>query len=182
MAFDPLLTEKRDGIIQRWRDQALKIYDKDAEMLFGTEEDPFANPVGASIRNGTENAFGALLAGENAAGISQHLSEIIKIRAVQQFPASEGLAFVLQLKDVARSVMAEDAAGPAAIDWTRFDRMVDEIALASFDLYSEYRHQVYELRVNEAKRSVSWVLEKMGERDDCSEPDEADTAADTDER
>ena len=116
-------------------------------------------------------------------GISRlPISEIIKIRAVQQFPASEGLAFILQLKDVARSVMAEDAAGPAAVDWTGFDRKVDEVALASFDLYSEYRHQVYELRVNEAKRSVSWVLEKMGERDDCAESDEPESSGDLNER
>jgi hypothetical protein len=182
MAFDPLLTEKKDGIVQRWIDQALKIYDEDAEMLFGTEEDPFANPVGASLRQGTGDAFGALLAGEDAAAVSGHLSEIIKIRAVQQFPASEGLAFILQLKDVARSVMAEDAAGPAAVDWTGFDRRIDEVTLASFDLYSEYRHQVYELRVNEAKRSVSWVLEKMGERDDCAEPDEPEGSDDLNER
>jgi len=177
-----LLGEKQDLIVQQWMQYTLEIYSEDAELLFGSEKDPFANPVGASIRSGTEEAFGALITGKDAEEISQNLSEIIQIRAVQQFPASEGLSFVFRLKDAARAVLAENAADPElAADWGDFDRKIDEIALASFDVYGEYRRQVYELRVNEAKRSVSWVIDKMGERDDCSEPDPADGADDTSE-
>ena len=182
MALEQLLSEMQEPIVQQWMQYALEVYSEDAELLFGSEKDPFANPVGTSIRSGTEEAFGALLTGADAEAISQHLSGIIQIRAVQQFPASEGLSFVFRLKDAARKVLAENVADPdLAADWVDFDRKIDEIALASFDVYGEYRKQVYELRVNEAKRSVSWVIEKMGERDDCSDPDPADGADDTSE-
>ncbi len=182
MTLEQLLSEMKDPIVRKWVDFTLEIYEEDAVMLFGTEQDPFANPVGASIRNGTENAFSALLAGEDAGAISEHLSEIIQIRAVQQFPASEGLAFVFRLKDAVRAVLTESIADPGLTEmWGGLDRKIDEIALATFDVYGEYRKQVYELRVNEAKRSVSWVLEKMGERDGCPEPDKADGADDTSE-
>ena len=41
---------------------------------------------------------------------------------------------------------------------------IDRIALAAFDVYVQCREQLCELRVNEVKRRVSWVMERMSKR------------------
>ncbi len=187
MALDRLLNrllkEKKDLIVRKWVTYVLETYPDEGARLFKSEKDPFANPVGASVRHGTQMAFDALLAGEEAEAISQHLSEIIQIRAVQQFSASEGLSFVFRLKDAARDVLEEAVTDHGLVsEWAEFDRQIDAIALASFDIHGEYRKQVYELRLNETKRRVSWVIDKMNQRDGLPDPDPADRVENASER
>ncbi|MFC1628901.1 RsbRD N-terminal domain-containing protein [Gemmatimonadota bacterium] len=177
------MKEKKDLIVQQWVTYVLETYPDEGARLFDSEKDPFANPVGASVRNGSQMAFDALLAGEDAGTISRHLSEIIQIRAVQQFSASEGLSFVFRLKDAARQVLAEAAVDRDLVpEWSEFDRKIDEVALASFDIHGEYRKEVYELRLNETKRRVSWVIDRMNRRDGITEPDPADRVGNESER
>ncbi len=42
------------------------------------------------------------------------------------------------------------------------DRRIDLVALGVFDIYMGYRGQVCELRINEVKRSVAMLTERMG--------------------
>ena len=46
---------------------------------------------------------------------------------------------------------------------------IDEIALTAFDVYVECREQLFEVRAAEMKRSVSWVVEKLNQRDGAPE-------------
>ena len=45
---------------------------------------------------------------------------------------------------------------------------IDRIALMAFDLYTECREEVGQLRINEVKRQMGWVLEKMNQRDETA--------------
>ncbi|MFG1690847.1 RsbRD N-terminal domain-containing protein [Gemmatimonadota bacterium] len=161
-----LLQERRDAIAGRWMECALEAYSEEASKLFEAQKNPFANPVGASLRTGITGILEALLDGGNQDALRQHLTEIIKVRAVQQFPASQAVGFVIRLKDVARTEMGE-AAGDAELapEWAELDRQIDEIALAAFDVFVECREQVFELRMSEVKRQVSWVIGKLNDRD-----------------
>ena len=47
-----------------------------------------------------------------------------------------------------------------------FGQKVDEVALAAFDVYAECREQVFDIRTNEMRRSVSYIVDKLNERDD----------------
>ena len=42
------------------------------------------------------------------------------------------------------------------------DERIDGMALAAVDLYVECREKVAELRINEVKRRVSWVVDRLG--------------------
>jgi hypothetical protein len=161
-----LLQERRDAIAQRWVECALEAYSEEASKLFDAQKDPFANPVGATLRKGTTGILEAILNGGNQEALHQHLTEIIKVRAVQQFPASQAVGFVIRLKDLARAEMGE-AAGDAELapEWAELDRQIDEMALAAFDVYVECREQVFDLRMSEVKRQVSWVIGKLNDRD-----------------
>ena len=101
----------------------------------------------------------------DAEKIRQYLRQIIKIRAVQQLSASQALCFVFQLKQAVRAELAEAVKEPWCFsELAKLDGRIDQIALASFDVFVQCREQVCELRVNEVKRQVSWIMGKIGER------------------
>jgi len=160
-----LLRANSDAIVGRWLDCVLRTYAKDAAAAFARQKDPFANPVGHSLRVGTRAIFDSILAGEECDQVNRPLSEVIKIRAVQQFTASQAVGFVFLLKDAIRDQLG-DVTSDAAImaELEGLDRVIDRVALQAFDVFVECREQLCELRVNEVKRSVSWIMEKMNER------------------
>ena len=163
-----LLRKHQAAIVQRWLEDALATYPADSAVAFGREQDPFANPVGHSLRLATRALFEALLDCDemDARAIHEGLHEIIKIRAVQQFAASRAVGFVFQLKPAIRAELAT-AAGELrfASALAQLEGRIDQIALAAFDLFVQCREQVCELRVNEVKRTVAWVVDKMSTRD-----------------
>ena len=177
MTFDELLRDKRDAIVQRWCDDVLASYAAQAAAAFKRQTDQFANPVGHSAKLATGEIVDALLAGDEAEQVDGPLREIVKIRAVQQFTASQAVGFVFQLKEAVRAELAASVDSAMAAELAQLEARIDRIALAAFDIFVQYREQVYELRVNEVKRRVSWVLKKMGDADPEADPVGADSGA-----
>jgi hypothetical protein len=170
-----LLEKRKDTIARRWLEGALSAYPDQSAAAFMRQTDPFANPVGHSLRVGTRGILDGLLRGTNAERISECLHEIIKIRAVQQFSPSEAVSFVFGLKEAIRAEAREEVGDPKfCSELAQFERQIDRVALAAFDLFVQCREQVYELRVNEMKRNVSWIVEKLNHRDCEQRLDEAD--------
>ena len=164
-----LLLDRRDAIAARWQKGALDIYARDAAVLFGREKDPFANPVGHALRTGTEAVLKGLASGEDVEKLAEALAEIVQMRAVQEVSPSKAIAFVFLLKEAVRAELGSQANDPGvAAALLKLDGQVDRLALATFDHYVKCRERVYELRVNEVKRSFSGlmgVLERRQERD-----------------
>lgn len=157
-----LLQERKDIIVRRWLEEALATYPPDGAAAFAREKDPFSNPVGHHLREATEGIVSALIAGEDADAASGHLVDIIRIRAVQQFTASQAVGFVFWLKRSIRQALEEVAGDPAvAAALLQLDARIDEIGLRAFDRYSQCREQLLELRINEVKRSVAWSVERL---------------------
>ena len=162
MTFVELLRQNKDAIVQRWLEGVLATYPGDSPAALSRQKDPFANPVGHSLRVGTRGLFEALLEGMDAEKIRNSLDEIIRIRAVQEFSASQAVGFVFLLKEAVRAELGKAVKDPRfSSELAVFEGRVDRIALAAFDLYVQRREQVYELRVNEVKRQVAWVVDKM---------------------
>ena len=176
MTFAELLLKNQDAIVGRWLDHALASYATDASAVFKRQKDPFANPVGHGLRMGMRRIFEALLHGMNLGKldlekIRQDLHDVVKVRAVQQFSASEAVGFVFHLKEAVRTELAEALKDPRFCrELAELESQIDQIALAAFDLYVQCREQVYELRVNEVKRRVSWVMDKMSQNGFDSPP------------
>lgn len=165
MTLANLLQENKEAIVQRWLEDVLATYPANSSAAFRREGDPFANPVGHSLRVGTRGIFEALLRGMDAERIRQYLHEIIKIRAVQELSASQAVWFVFQLKEALRAKLGK-ALGDARLlaELTELERQIDRVALAAFDVFVQCRERVYELRVNEMKRRVSWVVDRLNRR------------------
>jgi hypothetical protein len=161
-----LLHEKRDAIARSWLEGLLATYPGNSAALFGREKNRFANPVGHSLRVGTEGILDAVLEGAGTEELRKHLHEIIRIRAIQAFAPSQALSFVYSLKDIIRAELGGAATDPKfTTELAAFDALIDRIVLVAFDTYVECREQVYELRLNEVKRQVSWIVGKMNQQD-----------------
>ncbi|MHC4082985.1 MAG: RsbRD N-terminal domain-containing protein [Planctomycetota bacterium] len=164
MKLEDLLRDRKDAVVQRWVEDVMSAYPAPAAAVLARRKDRFANPVGHSLRAGLGGIFEELLDGHDAGTIQRHLREIIRIRAVQQLTAAQAVGFVFRLKDAVRAeIGTADRAATLGSDLADLERKVDEIALAAFGIYVECREQICELRVNEVKRRVSWVMERQSQ-------------------
>ncbi len=161
-----LLKERIDTILERWEEAVLSSYPPDAAALFLKQQDPFANPIGATVRKGTRGVLESILGDLDSTALRSHLDEVIRVRAVQEMDPSQALSFLFSLKTIFRDLLPEADADPRLRrELTNLEGRVDEVVLAAFDVYAECREEVGRLRVNEVKRQVAWVFEKMNQRE-----------------
>jgi len=159
------LRKNKDAVVRRWLDDALATYPDRSAVAFTRQKDPFANPVGHSLRVGTRGIFEALLDGTDDEKIRRCLHEIIRIRAVQELSASVAVGFVFQLKEAIRTELPKAAGDPRfSAELAALEARIDRIALTAFDVFVQCREQLCELRVNEVKRSVGWIADKINKR------------------
>jgi len=159
-----LVRRRADVVAARWCDAVLATYPERAYAAWTREKDPFANPVGDSLRVGTRVILDALLDGADAAALRDAVRDIVRIRAVQQMSPSMAVGFVFQLKDALRDVLTDEFRdGPGDGELAGLDRDVDGVAMAAFDVYAEQRERVSELRINELKRNIPWSVGRAGQ-------------------
>jgi hypothetical protein len=166
MSLASLIRERRERIAEGWIEEILAVYSPDASAIFSRQTDPFANPLGHSVREGANGLLEALLNGTDPMEVRLHLRKLVKIRAVQDLTPSEALSFVFSLKDVLRKEIPQASTDPqyhAAM--LEMDSKIDEVALAAFELFVEARDEVSRLRISEVKRQVAWVLDKINRRE-----------------
>lgn len=162
VTFGDLLEERKDTIVERWVDAVLAAYPPESAALFQMQQDPFANPLGHSVREGTRGIFQTILDGMDQEDLRTHLDKIVRIRAVQQFTPSQALSFVFSLRSIVREVIPEGEVDARLREGlTELDARIDEVALAAFELYAARREEVSQLRISEVKRQVAWVHDKM---------------------
>lgn len=166
MSIGDLLRERTDTIVERWAGEVLSSYSSEAAVFFHKQQDPFSNPIGHSVREGTRGAFQAIRDGMDLEELRSHLDRILRVRAVQDFTPSQALSFVFSLRSIIREVIPElDADLRTRREVAELDDRIDRAALVAFDIYAERREELSRLRVNEVKRQVAWVFEKMNQRD-----------------
>jgi hypothetical protein len=166
MTLRDFLGDRRDVIARSWLDGALAMYPGDSADVFAREKDPFANPVGHSLRAGTRGIVDIVIDGGDPGEVVEYLRDIMKIRAVQPYPPSQAIGFLFRLKRIVRAVLGDMAQDSRySEELAELDAQVDGIALTAFDVFIGCREQIYELRVNEVKRQVSWIVEKVNQAD-----------------
>jgi len=161
-SLSDLLLEHKDDIVDSWLEQTLASYHTDTALFLKRKNNRFANPVGNALRTGIQKIFEALLKDSDSEEVCSQLNEIIKIRAVQDFTPSRAIAFVFDLKKIIRSVLKKELrAFEVRSDLDAFETRIDQVALFAFDIFVRCREQLYELRVDEVKRSVSTVFKRL---------------------
>jgi hypothetical protein len=161
MNLKNLLSKKKKSILKRWFDLILETYPPETSLFLKGQKDRFTNPVGATIYQGIEDIFDELIQEMDSEKISTFLDNIIRIRAVQDFTASQAIAFIFLLKNVIREKLEKEIKEKGiSEELLRFESGIDDLALLSFDIYMKCREQIYELKANEVRTWTCNLLKR----------------------
>lgn len=164
MALLDMLLRKKTAIGKRWFEQILSTYPPDTAKFLKNEPDRFQNPVGGTIIPAIDGVLTVLLAGGDAEQLRSHLDRIIRIRAVQDFTASEAVEFVFRLKQVIREEAGIGTNGQPLsdlrVELQAVDARIDTTALMAFDVYMECREQIYEIKARDLRNRTAAILRK----------------------
>jgi hypothetical protein len=166
MRLSEALQDRRSAIIGMWFERLLGSYPKSTTKYLLQEKDPFQNPVGHNLKEGLSNLFDGLVQSVDIASLTPTLDAIVKIRAVQDFSASQAVAFPFLLKQIIRKEFEADIQR-YSVELSDLEARIDELALLAFDLFAKCREQVHELKVNEIKRR-SFILERAHGKEQSS--------------
>jgi hypothetical protein len=152
-----LSQDDRSEIVQRWFDVIVGRYPEETAIFLRDKADPFANPVGAALREELRPILDAVLDGRDLGEVKASVDRLVRVRALQDMTPSAAVSFVLDLRQIPREVV-EGFTESAGRD---LDRRVDELILVSFDVYSRCREQIYEIRVKEIRNRSLKVMERL---------------------
>lgn len=155
MELANLLSEKKEEIIKEWFDLAVQAYPPDTAKFLKRKTNRFANPVGYNFSVAMEAVVGHLLDDKYEGDVVGSLDGLVKIKAVQDFSASQAVRFIFLLKQVFRK-----HAGDQFESLLDLEAEVDKLALVCFDLYMRSREKVYDLKSAELRKMHYRLLEK----------------------
>ncbi len=155
MELANLLLEKKKEIIKEWFDLAVQAYPPDTARFLKGKTNRFANPVGYNFNVAMEAVLGHLLDDKYEGDIIGSLEGLVKIKAVQDFSASQAVRFIFLLKQVLRKHM-----GDRLESILELEDKVDKLALVCFDLYMRNREKVHDLKSAELRRMHYRLLEQ----------------------
>jgi hypothetical protein len=140
-----------------------KTYAPDTAQFLKRDKDPFTNPVGGYLTEGLAGLFEQLRTGMDREAVRPLLDPIVRVRAVQKFSPSQAVAFILVLKKIVRTHLASDiTAGRMREDLLAFEARVDALSLFAFDIYTECREKIYQLKANEEKDKIYKAFKRAG--------------------
>jgi len=142
--------QERDAIAQEWLERVVATYPRQTAQLLLREKDAFRNPIGYALRKELPVLTAEVLGEMNRERLSAALENIIRMRAVQNFSASESVGFVFMLKRILRERWKGWEEERAAVE-----ERIDAAALIAFDLYMKCREKIYEVVASEARRRVA---------------------------
>lgn len=154
--------KKKQSLSKKWFSVIIDTYPADSKAFFTNNKDPFANPVGNTIkRNIDQLTHEVLRTAMNRDNVKDALEPIIRIRAVQEFSASIALAFIFAFKKILRTetpALLNTEGGRSYID--AVEANIDDTMLEALDIYTSCRHKIYTFRINESKKNVRQLLIK----------------------
>lgn len=173
MGMADALANKQKTIVKTWFDRVSETYPPDTSQFLKSRQDPFANPVGNSLRTGLKVLVEELCGSMAMETIRTHLDPIIRIRAVQQFTPSQATGFILLLKPILRKTLKSELDSTANFrDLLELEDRVDTLQLVAFEIYMQCREKIYDLKANVERSTVYSAFRRAGLVDD--EPDAAD--------
>lgn len=161
MTFENVLSKKRSAILKNWFQVAIDSYPEQTAQFLKKEKDPFANPVGRTIREGLSGILDQLLAPGEVTEATPFLDDIIRVRAIQDFSPSQALVFIFQLKQVIGEILAPEMdQSELSKQLLAFAPRIDRLALLAFDIFTGCRAQLHAIRIKETEQRASKFFER----------------------
>jgi hypothetical protein len=151
MGLSEALAAKREAVLGRWFQAVLATYPEDTARFLAGGADPFANPVGHTVRESLGCLYDRFATDAPASELSSAIDGVVRIRAVQEFTPSVAVGFVYTLRGILREELADAALDPAGL--ATLESGVDRLALVAFDVYMQCREKIFEIRVREIRES-----------------------------
>jgi hypothetical protein len=158
--LDSELAKNRQAILDRWVEYVISGYPEETAKFLRQQADPFANPVGAGLREGLTELVDGFAEGIETDLLDSALDRVIRVRAVQDFSASAAVGFVFDLKWIVREVLGEKLNRETDMI-AELDRRIDRLGLLAFDVYTRCREQVWAIRAAEIRNQSVGILERM---------------------
>ncbi len=156
-----ILEVREDALVDAWLDRVLNAYPADGSAVFKRRTNQFANPVGHTSRESVRVVYRALVADAPDSLHAAALEDLLRIRAVQQMPPSVAVGWVLDLKTLVKEELSAWWSPEIRVALRAFEDRVDRLALEAFDLYVAFREELASLKVKEARRHVSWIVDRL---------------------
>ena len=151
MKLQELLIKNRDSILADWEDIVLGEYAPETFRIFKKQKNRFANPIGHKTVTGLAELFDVLCDESDEEIETPALIEMLKVRALQPITAAEALSFLFEIKMLVEEKCKKQGMDKHYKEFLVFCARVDATALAMFSIFSNCRHQVYQVRLNELK-------------------------------
>ena len=158
-ALEQLLLSRKGTILDEWRRTVLATYPAETVSFLTAEKDPFCNPLGHVLTPTFEVLWEIALRGVERGRAEHGLSDIVRIRAVQDFLPSQALSFV----DAMRKAIRQEIL-PIVVEKTGFSQLLciesrlDEAMLVAVDLYVARKKQIDDIRIKEVKAEKERLL------------------------
>lgn len=161
MALSDLLKHKKATLADQWFNQAVATYPDESASFLKRKKDQFQNPVGHTLAEHTEAILEQLIGPLDWEKVAASLDRIVRIRAIQDFSASQALAFIPTIKGIVRRELARDLAKQDMSEELRqFEERLDQVLLMAFDIFMSVRQRVYEIKCEEVKRLYYQVIRR----------------------
>lgn len=158
MRLQELLIENKGDILDGWVAQVLATYPADGARLFKTKKDQFANPVGFAVKNSLWEVYALLFESNTTEGLIPVLTQLVKIRAVQDFLPSQAVSMAYKLKGVVKEFYRQEKLDDHD-GWLAFEEKADTLAYTLFDLYMASREQLHRTKYEEYRRGNHLLTE-----------------------
>lgn len=151
-----LLKHHEEALREAWFAKMLESYPESGRKYFARKDKMFTNPVGANLAKSLGDLLHELLELEpNSERIMEHLTMILRIKVVQDVVPSQAVSFVPALKQLIErecqdAIRKGEVSSAELLD---FYSDLDTVTLWAFDIYSESRDLIYELRLRQIKET-----------------------------
>ncbi len=161
-ALEQVLSSKKGAILDEWRRLVVATYAAETGAFLTSEKDPFCNPVGHALDRTGDALFEIAMTGVERERAEGALSDIVRIRAVQDFSPSGALSFVDAMRQAIRHEALPIVAEKAGFrDLLCIESRLDEAMLVAIDLYVACKRRIDDIRVREAKAEKERLLRLM---------------------
>lgn len=148
-----IFQENKDAVCAAWVEQVFSTYPLDTKGFLRTKKDPFLNPVGDMTHQCAVFLYDAM-SGEDLPNeqVEDGLGRFVKLRAVQDFPASQGLGVIFVMKNITREILLPLFVKADRLpEYLEAESRLDTVALMAFDMYAKNRELLLEQRIKEIK-------------------------------
>ncbi|MBF0567762.1 MAG: RsbRD N-terminal domain-containing protein [Nitrospirae bacterium] len=162
MGLRDIMAKEKGNILDGWYNLILETYPPESRVFLKKKSDQFANPIGHTISASIEGILEGLLCNGAQEQMAVMLSDIIRIMAIQDCSPSDTILLILLLKRTLRDTTRGYVKGDQLFsELLAFEDKIDRLTLLSFDIFMKCREDVFNLKVNELKRSTFMIAKRL---------------------